>query len=168
MMRAKYFFITHTFLLFALPMVFAQEKDQLNQFLDTWHKAAAEANFEDYFGAMAEGSVFVGTDATENWNKKEFMAYSKPYFDRGKAWSFTVVQRNIYLAGSGSMAWFDELLSTQMGICRGSGVLQKMDGQWKIRHYVLSIDVPNEHVGELVSLKRERDSLFILSRSRKN
>jgi hypothetical protein len=41
------------------------------------------------------------------------------------------------------MAWFDEL-STQMKICRGSGVLVKIGNDWKIKHYVLSMTVPNE------------------------
>jgi hypothetical protein len=31
------------------------------------------------------------------------------------------------------------LLNTQMKICRGSGVLVKIDGEWKIKHYVLSM-----------------------------
>ena len=167
-MRNKSYLVILSFMLLVCPGLFGQQKDQLEQMLDAWHKAAAEANFEDYFGAMAEESIFVGTDATENWNKNEFMAYSKPYFDRGRAWSFTAIQRNLYLAGSGGMAWFDELLSTQMGICRGSGVLEKIGGEWKIRHYVLSLDVPNENVSDLVALKKERDSLFILSRARKN
>ena len=144
------------------------EKAKLSQFLDDWHRAAAEANFEAYFGSLAEESIFVGTDATENWAKKEFEAYSKPYFDKGRAWSFSAINRHIYLAENENMAWFDELLSTQMGICRGSGVLQKINGKWKIRHYVLSIDVPNENVGELIELKRTRDSLFIRSQSKQN
>jgi hypothetical protein len=29
-------------------------------------------------------------------------------------------------------AWFDELLDTQMKICRGSGILVKENKQWKI------------------------------------
>ena len=57
-------------------------------------------------------------------------------------------------------AWFDELLDTQMKLCRGSGVLQKIDGKWKIAHYVLSIAVPNENVAELISIKKESDSIL--------
>jgi hypothetical protein len=49
------------------------------------------------------------------------------------------------------MAWFDEL-STQMKICRGSGVLVKIGNDWKIKHYVLSMTVPNENV-EVVKIK---------------
>lgn len=149
----------------AMSVAQEKEKTRVNLFLDQWHKDAAEANFEGYFGAMAEESIFVGTDATENWNKKAFQDYSKPYFDRGRAWSFTAVERNVYLQKGGKTVWFDELLSTQMGLCRGSGVLEKIKGEWKIRHYVLSLDVPNENVSELIALKKKRDSLY-LSRKR--
>ena len=33
------------------------EKAKLSQFLDDWHRAAAEANFEAYFGSLAEESI---------------------------------------------------------------------------------------------------------------
>ena len=111
---------------------------------------------------MTDDGVFIGTDATENWQNKAFREFSKPYFDKGKAWSFTAVERNIYVGDSGEIAWFDELLDTQMEICRGSGVVKKENGQWKIAHYVLSIAVPNENVAELIKLKKEKDSLLLL------
>lgn len=129
------------------------QKTEINNILDNWHKAAAEANYENYFGAMSNESIFIGTDATENWNKKEFQAFAKPYFDKGKAWSFKAIERNIYFSENGKMVWFDELLSTQMKICRGSGVLIKENGQWKIKHYVLSMTVPNDNVDEVVKIK---------------
>lgn len=133
----------------------AQEEKAIGELLTNWHKAASEANFDNYFGYMTDDSVFIGTDATENWQNKDFRAFSKPYFDRGKAWSFTAIERNIYV--NGELAWFDELLDTQMKICRGSGVLQKIDGEWKIKHYVLSIAVPNDKVDELIKLKTKFD-----------
>ncbi|MEE1975063.1 nuclear transport factor 2 family protein [Maribacter cobaltidurans] len=40
-----------------------------------------------------------------------------------------------------------------MKICRGSGVLENVDGTWKIAHYILSITVPNDHVAELIRIK---------------
>ena len=136
------------------------EKDNINKVLDAWHKAASDADFDTYFGLMTDEGVFLGTDATENWQNQEFKDFSKPYFDRGKAWSFTAVERNVYLNGQNDFAWFDELLDTQMKLCRGSGVLQKIDGKWKIAHYVLSIAVPNENVAELISIKKESDSIL--------
>jgi hypothetical protein len=129
------------------------QKKEITYFLDQWHKAAAEANFDAYFSAMAEESIYIGTDATENWNKKQFQAFAKPYFDRGKAWSFNAIERNIYYSKDGKLVWFDELLSTQMKICRGSGVLVQENGQWKIKHYVLSMTIPNDTTDEVVKIK---------------
>lgn len=128
-------------------------KESINITLDSWHKAAAEANFNDYFNLMTDDAVFIGTDATENWNKAAFQVWAKPYFDKGKAWSFTAVERHIYFDKSGKMAWFDELLNTQMKICRGSGVLVKIGNEWKIKHYVLSMTIPNDNTNEVVKIK---------------
>ena len=72
-------------------------KKSINTSLDLWHKAAAEANFDNYFNLMTKEGVFIGTDATENWQNEAFKIFSKPYFDKGKAWSFTSVERNIYM-----------------------------------------------------------------------
>ena len=130
----------------------SDDKELVNNTLDAWHKAAAEANFDKYFGMMTEDAVFIGTDPTENWNLKDFKAYSKPHFDKGKAWSFKALERHIYFDKSKKMAWFDELLDTQMKICRGSGVLVKVDNQWKIRHYVLSMTIPNDNIDEVVKI----------------
>lgn len=143
---------------------FAQsnEKKAISNTLDTWHRAAANADFEVYFSLMTEDGVFLGTDATENWQNQEFKNFSKPYFDKGKAWSFTPVERNIYMDDNQQLAWFDELLDTQMKLCRGSGVLKKVNGHWKITHYVLSIAVPNENVAELIKIKEQKDSLLLI------
>jgi len=131
-----------------------------DQFLSNWHVAAAEANYENYFGKMDSISVFIGTDASENWDKTEFASFSKPYFDQGKAWSFSALERNIYTNKEGSFLWFDELLDTWMGLCRGSGVLENKDGNLTIKHYVLSVTVPNDDIQGLIELKKEKDSLF--------
>lgn len=138
------------------------EKEKINTLLDTWHLNAAETNFDAYFGAMSNESVFVGTDAAEVWNIQQFKDFSKPYFDKGKAWSFKAVERNIYTDLEGKMAWFDEVLDTWMGVCRGSGVLKKNDSIWKIEHYVLSVTVPNDNIQEVVNINKEKDSLFLL------
>lgn len=153
-------------MLFACHLA-AQEnsKEHINSIIDKWHKAASEADYETYFGILADDGVFIGTDASENWQNEEFRTFSKPYFDKGKAWSFTAIERNIYIDESETMAWFDELLDTRMKICRGSGVLQKEDGKWRIKHYVLSIAIPNDDVDEVIELKKEKDSLFILAKN---
>lgn len=150
-------------------VIFSQdlEKEAINEVLDAWHLAAAKADFDHYFSLMTDDGVFLGTDATENWQNQEFKEFSKPYFDKGKAWSFTAVERNIYVNPEGDFAWFDELLDTQMKLCRGSGVLKKVDGNWKIAHYVLSIAVPNENVSELIGIKKQKDSLLLIQLKKK-
>lgn len=158
-MRTKTFFFA--LFIIGFQALSAQERDQgqIETVLNDWHKAAGEANFDAYFGLMAPDAVFIGTDATEYWEGEAFKVFAKPYFDRGKAWNFTPLERHVYI--NGDLAWFDELLETQMGICRGSGVLKNVNGVWKIAHYVLSIAVPNENVTELTSLKKEFDNQLI-------
>ena len=149
-------------LIISFNSIAQNNKDSINNSLDQWHKAASDADFKTYFNLMTSDAVFIGTDATENWNIDAFKAFSKPYFDKGKAWSFTAINRNIYLdPSSKTTAWFDEHLNTQMGICRGSGIMKKVNGVWKIQHYVLSIAVPNENVTALTDLKKEWDTRFI-------
>jgi len=139
-----------------------REKEIVSNVLDAWHKSAAEANFEMYFEAMTNKSIFIGTDASENWTLTEFKNFSKPYFDKGKAWSFTPVERAIYIYKDGEIAWFDELLDTWMGICRGSGVLKKVNNAWKIEHYVLSLTIPNENITDVININKVKDSLFLI------
>ena len=137
------------------------DKKKINTTLDSWHKAAANAEFDNYFSYMTSNGVFIGTDATENWQLDAFKAFSKPYFDKGKAWNFTSLQRNIYFDKYQNTAWFDELLDTQMKICRGSGVLIKEGKNWKIAHYVLSMTVPNDNTDEVVKIKEKIENGFI-------
>jgi hypothetical protein len=112
--------------------------------LDSFHAAAAAANYHNYFQHLAPKGIFAGTDATEYWTKGSFAIWAKPFFDRKKAWTFKSIDRHIYLSKDGCVAWFDELLSTQMKICRGSGVLSyTAKGGWAIEQYILSMTIPN-------------------------
>lgn len=156
---------------FSLPSLNAQVKNteenikavkrQVNKTIGKWHKAAAQANFENYFNLMTNDAIFIGTDATENWTAPEFKKFAKPYFDAGRAWSFSTIDRNLYVHENLRVAWFDELLDTHMGICRGSGVVMKENGNWKIHHYVLSLTIPNENVDEITEIKEEFDKNLI-------
>ena len=137
------------------------ETGEIVKVLNAWHKAAADAQFDTYFRFMTADAVFVGTDPTEHWDYEAFKNYAKPHFDKGKAWSFTPIQRNIYVSETGDMAWFDELLDTQMKICRGSGVLRKQNDHWKIAHYVLSMAIPNDNTNDVVKIKTAFDDQFI-------
>ncbi len=127
-----------------------QEASSVNRIVDEWHQAAAAADEARYFGAMAPEFVFLGTDAGERWDLASFRAFAHPYFAKGKAWTFTPVHRNVIVHGD--VAWFDESLSSESyGVCRGSGVLRRIGGAWKIAHYNLTIPIPNELAKEFVA-----------------
>ena len=154
-----------TILLLLFVTIFANaqnaDKDKISQTLDAWHKAAADAKFDAYFNLMADDAIFIGTDATENWTKPDFKVWAKPYFDKGTTWNFTTLERNIFFDKAGKIAWFDELLNTQMKICRGSGVLVKVGKEWKIQHYVLSMTIPNDEVDAVVKVKSPIENILI-------
>lgn len=125
---------------------------EVNAMLDNWHEAASQANFEEYFSYFqGDSSIFMGTDATERWTVAEFKPWSKPYFDRGSAWSFDPVERHVYFSNNGNISWFDEVLDTpNLGPARGTGVLIREGEDWKIAHYNLSIPIPNAIVDTVV------------------
>jgi hypothetical protein len=145
----------------SIPFNIDQEKASINKVLNNWHKDAATTNFKNYFNALDSDAIFIGTDAKEHWNKNEFKKFSKPFFDRGKAWNFTPLNRNIYFQKGGKIAWFDELLDTWMGVCRGSGVIEKIGSNWKIKQYVLSLTVPNSNIDEVIKINKIKDSVFV-------
>ncbi|RMZ59775.1 hypothetical protein D1632_09170 [Chryseobacterium nematophagum] len=140
---------------------FGKEKKEISKMLDDFNIAAAKADFTAYFNYFADESIFIGTDATEVWDKQAFMIWAKPYFDKKKTWNFVSLKRNIYFAKDGKLAWFDELLDTQMKICRGSGVVEKIGGEWKVKQYVLSVTVPNEVVDKVVAEKSSIEETLI-------
>jgi hypothetical protein len=128
----------------ALPEPPAGES-AITRVLDEFHAAAARADEKAYFDLLAEDSVFLGTDATERWDKSTFRAYAHPHFQQGKAWSFHAVRRKVTLDQSAKLAWFDEELATErLGPARGSGVLALRAGSWKIVQYNLALTIPNE------------------------
>jgi hypothetical protein len=129
-----------------------QQKEVISM-LDFFNTAASNADYKTYFNFFTDDAVFDGTDATERWDKKEFMVWAKPYFDKKTTWHFTALQRHIYIDPQGTHAWFDELLNTQMKICRGSGVLVKEANGWKLMQYILSATVPNQLIDSVTKMK---------------
>jgi ketosteroid isomerase-like protein len=140
----------------AKPAPPSAETTAIATVLDAFHAAAARADEEAYFALLAPNAVFLGTDATERWDKAAFRAFAHPYFAEGKGWTFTPRDRHVDLSRDGRVAWFDELLdSATYGECRGTGVLEKVDGGWKIVQYHLTIPMPNDLAKELVARIRE-------------
>lgn len=145
-------------LLLALPAL-ADQRANINTMLDNWHDAAAKADEARYFGAMTPEFVFLGTDPGERWDVTAFRTFSHPYFAKGKAWTFVPHDRHVILSPGGDVAWFDEKLdSASYGECRGSGVVRRLNGRWKIAHYNLTIPIPNDLTKSIVETIRKGGS----------
>lgn len=129
----------------------------INRMLDDWHHAAAVADEAHYFEAMSPDFVFLGTDASERWNREAFRAFAHPYFAKGTAWTFTPHDRHVTIAGD--VAWFDEKLdSASYGDCRGTGVARRIRGAWKVAQYNLTIPIPNDLAKSVVAMIRAKQS----------
>lgn len=127
------------------------EVKRVNALLNDWHGLAAVGD-STYFNYFDDVSFYLGTDPKEVWSLREFKDFALPHFRRGSAWAFKNKSRNVYLGDYGHYAWFDEILDTWMGLCRGTGVLEKKNGEWKIRHYSLTVLVPNDKIENYIKL----------------
>jgi ketosteroid isomerase-like protein len=145
----------------------ADEQKQIITMLDSFNRAAARADYKTYFNFYTEDAIFTGTDATERWDKPAFMAWAKPIFDKGHAWDFSALERHIYFDSTGHLAWFDELLNTQMKICRGSGVVVKQGNDWKVKQYILSTTIPNEQLDSIIKIKAKLEDSLISTLQKK-
>ncbi|KUJ52296.1 nuclear transport factor 2 family protein [Chryseobacterium sp. JAH] len=155
------FLLVGSFTTISAQAKFEKDKKDIATMLDAFNIAAAKADYKTYFDFFAEESTFIGTDATEVWSKKEFMVWAKPYFYKKRTWNFSSLKRNVYFSKDGKLAWFDELLNTQMKICRGSGVVEKINGQWKVKQYVLSMTIPNDVSDKVVVEKTAIEDVLI-------
>lgn len=124
--------------------------------LDDFHDAAWHGDAVRYLGHMTENAVFMGTDEWERWPKHpDFTYYVGQRFENGAGWRYKSVERAIRIADSGDTAWFDEVLySETSGRFRGTGVLVRENGHWKIAHYAISFLILNENWDEVIELTR--------------
>ena len=125
--------------------------------VDRLHELATAADGPAYFDLFTPDARFVGTDATERWSVEQFRAYAMPYFSQGRGWTYHPRERVVTVLDipCQCIASFDELLDNDAyGVTRGSGVLVRTDGGWKIQQYVLSYAVPNDVAKDVTALIR--------------
>jgi len=129
--------------------------------LDDFHDAAAKADKDRYLGHFTENGVFIGTDEWERWPlMPEFTEYVAGRFEKG-GWSYHSEMKKIAFSKGGNVAWFDEtsISNRNDSRFRGSGVLEKVNGTWKVAQYVLSVLVYNEvarDVGKIIAAEKEK------------
>ncbi len=83
-------------------------------------------------------------------------AFAEPYFSKGRGWTYTATDRNIFIGPGGAVAWFDEMLwNESYGTCRGTGVLVQNEQEWRIVQYHLTFPIPNELSREFTARIKE-------------
>jgi ketosteroid isomerase-like protein len=146
-----------SFLLTAgIALATEQDEEAIGSVLDDFHDAAAHGDRNRYLGHLTDDAVFMGTDEWERWPlHPDFANYVDGRFENGAGWNYRSVERNIRVAGSGDVAWFDEVIFSQAnGRFRGTGVLLRQDGTWKIAQYAMSFLVFNENWQDVIELTR--------------
>lgn len=151
----KRFFILLPFIALLFSATPPKWEAYLDDTMNNWHKCAARADFQSYFGFMHDSFIFLGTAPGERWTKKEFADFSRPYFDKGTAWDFKPHDRQWDFSKDGKVAWFDENLDTWMEGCRGTGVLIRKGKEWKIVQYNLTVLIENEKIQEFIELRNQ-------------
>ena len=134
------------------------QRAAIDALIDGLHQDAHEGNFHTYFDRYTPDAVFLGTDKSERWTIDQFKVYAEPAFEDGHGWTYSVKERN--WEGEGSTRWFDEvLLNEKLGHCRGTGVVELIDGEWKIAHYALTMLVPNDIAAEVGAQTQRSDGV---------
>ena len=134
------------------------QRAAIDALIDGLHQDAHEGNFQTYFDRYTPDAVFLGTDKSERWTIDQFKVYAEPAFDDGHGWTYSVKERN--WEGEGTARWFDEvLLNEKLGHCRGTGVVELIDGEWKIAHYALTMLVPNDIAAEVGAQTQRADGI---------
>lgn len=124
----------------------------VDRVLDGFHDAAARSDEKAYFSCFAKDGVFLGTDATERWSVEAFRAYAHPHFAKQRGWVMRATKRNVSFA-SNDTALFDEELETKnLGPARGTGVLVREGGGFKVLQYNLTVTVPNDRFSSVKRL----------------
>jgi len=148
-------------ILFLLSLVcvslsFAQKEAELNTIINTWHQNAANSKFDAYFEITTADFVFLGTAPEERWERKDFMTFCRPYFDKKSTWDFKPSHRRWSYSPDGQTAWFDEDLETWMQGCRGTGIMIREAGSWKLSYYNLHVLIENDKIQEFISLRKQQ------------
>ena len=140
---------------FGLEIVGDGEEDVI-RFLDSFHRYAATARFDEYFDLFHPEGKFLGTDANENWTMQEFKDWSRQFFENTDcAWEYIPVpgRRIITIQkcptgsshGPPTYAIFDEVLYSTDLKChtRGSGTLIYENMKWLLMTYHILFPIPD-------------------------
>lgn len=127
------------------PSLASNAVELINNKMDDFHDAADKGDAARYLNHFAKDGVFMGTDDWERWPYEAFSKYVNKHFKEGKGWSYKPIKRHTSVSSQQAFAWVDEIVeSAKWGRFRGTAVLEKIEQDWKLKHYSLTVLVPNE------------------------
>lgn len=128
----------------------------INKKMNDFHDAADKGDAARYLNHFSEDGVFMGTDDWERWPYDAFSKYVDKHFKDGKGWSYKPVKRFTNVSSQQGFAWVDEIVeSEKWGRFRGTAVLEKTEQGWKLKHYSLTVLVPNESWEEVSEVTKK-------------
>jgi hypothetical protein len=112
--------------------------------LNAYHESLKEGDVERHFALLAPGAVMFGTDPEEQWDPESYRAWLEPFLPVNRETASFPVEQNVSLSDDGCTAWFHERLSKPgFGELRVTGVMRRVDGDWKIAQYHCAFPIPN-------------------------
>jgi hypothetical protein len=135
------------------------DRNEIASALDAFHAAASAADPDRYLEIAAPDVVFIGTDPEDRWQGATFREFVESAFAGGQGWTYVPSGRSITVSPDERTAWFDErLVNEWYGNCRGTGVLRRYDGGWRVEQYHLTIPIPDELARDVVAQIRSHEA----------
>ena len=130
-----------------LPPVSCQSNPSLPDpaaVLDDWHQAASVSDESRFFSHFTADAIILGARSSERSTLSLFRAWAEARFEDPALWLYTPRDRALNFSPDRQVGWFDELLyHPSHASNRGSGVLVRQNGTWKIALYHLALPIPD-------------------------
>ena len=125
----------------------AKEEAAIDALMTSWHKAFSNnSDIKAFSDALTDDAVLRGTDPNESMTKDQM----RDWMQHNTAAEFKATKRVIHFSKRGDVAWVDEDLSSPTyWSSRAVTILEKIDGQWKIRFYSVLFAIPNASIPDI-------------------
>ena len=116
--------------------------------LEELYRAGAEADLEGYLDRLSEDAVMLGTDVHGRFTRSDIREWLEPYFAAGQRIGSRLLVLRVTEAVDGRFAWFDSLSEKpELCLLRGSGLMRREEGKWRVVHHDLAFLIPNDMLG---------------------
>ncbi len=128
-------------------------RGQINKVLDSMHQGFRTKNFKLMESFLTEDGLYLGTDPSEIWSKKQLSQYFDKNVKDTNNISYTILSRNILLGKNNNTAmaieqYYLSTMSDKMMV-RSISKLVNKDNVWKISFYSWNFIPRNEDIKKI-------------------